>query len=84
MSTPGYQVTIHSALTSPLLMAGAPRTFTLLNATFCAAITLGMHSLYALPMCGIAQLIMAALTKKDPNAAEVVLRHLKKKSYYSV
>ncbi len=84
MSTPGYQITIHSSLTTPLLAAGAPRTFTLLNATFAAAVTLGLHSFYALPICAIAQIVMATLTKKDAYCGPVILRHLKQKNFYGV
>lgn len=84
MSTPGFQVTIHTSLTTPLLLVGAPRTFTLLNGTFCAALTLGLHSWYALPLCAIIQTVMGILTKKDPYFGEVILRHLKQKNDYGV
>ncbi len=84
MSTPGYQITIHSALTTPLLLAGAPRTFTLLNGTFAAAATLGLHSFYALPVCAIIQIVMAALTKKDPYCGQVMMRHIKQHNEYGL
>jgi type IV secretory pathway TrbD component len=84
MSTPGYHIPIHSSLTTPLLMAGAPRTFTLLNGTFAAAATLGLHSFYAIPVCAIIQIIMAALTKKDPYCGQVIIRHIRQKNYYGI
>lgn len=83
-STPGYHISIHKALTTPILLAGAPRRFTLLNATCCAALFLGLHSFYALPLCGILQILMAHLTQKDSHFLAVVLRHLKQKKYYGV
>lgn len=84
MSTPGYHIAIHSSLTTPLLMAGAPRTFTLLNGTFAAAATLGLHSFYAIPVCAIIQIVMAALTKKDPYCGPVIIRHIRQKNYYGL
>lgn len=82
--TPGYQITIHNALTTPIFLAGAPRTFTILNGTFGAAITLGLQSWYALPIFLIAQGVMAVLTKKDPYALQITLRHIKQRDYYGV
>ena len=84
MSTPGYQVTIHNSLTTPLLLGGAPRTFTILNGTFCAALALGMHSLYIIPLTLLLQVSMVALTKQDPYCMDVALRHMKQKKYYGV
>jgi len=84
MSTAGYQVPIHNSLTTPLLLGGAPRTFTLLNGTFCAAIGLGLHSWMIIPISLILQGVMAVLTKKDPYAGEVILRHVKQKNYYGL
>ncbi|MCX7122107.1 MAG: VirB3 family type IV secretion system protein [Gammaproteobacteria bacterium] len=84
MSTPGYQIAIHSSLTTPLLMAGAPRTFSLLNGTFAAAATLGLHSFYAIPICAVIQIVMAALTKKDAYCGQVIMRHIKQKNYYGI
>lgn len=85
MSAPvGYQVPIHNSLTTPLLLGGAPRTFTILNGTFCAAIALGLHSWYVLPISAILQGVMAFLTKRDPYAGQVILRHIKQKNYYGL
>jgi type IV secretion system protein TrbD len=82
--TPGYQITVHNSLTTPILLAGAPRIFTILNATFGAAITLGLQSWYALPIFIIAQAVMVFLTKKDPYFLQITLRHIKQKDYYGV
>lgn len=83
-NVPGYQIPIHTSLTTPILLAGAPRTFTLLNGTFGAAVTLGLHSWFALPLFFIAQAIVAMLTKKDPYFLQISLRHMKQKDYYGV
>ena len=34
----GYEVPLHRSLTEPVLIAGAPRSFTILNGTLAAAI----------------------------------------------
>ena len=40
---PGYEVTLHRALTEPILLAGAPRSFAILNGTLAASIGLGLR-----------------------------------------
>lgn len=78
----GYRIPIHNSLTTPLLLAGAPRTFTIINGTVCAAFVLALHALFTLPIFIILQLIAVFLAKKDPYFFDVLLRHLKQKSYY--
>ena len=39
---PGFEVPLHRSLTEPVLLAGAPRSFTILNGTLAAAIGLGL------------------------------------------
>ena len=39
---PGYEVALHRALTEPILLAGAPRSFAILNGTLAASIGLGL------------------------------------------
>ena len=40
---PGFEVTVHRALTEPILLAGAPRAVAILNGTLSAAIGLGLR-----------------------------------------
>ena len=42
-SVPGFEVALHRALTEPILLAGAPRSFAILNGTLAAAIGLGLR-----------------------------------------
>lgn len=84
MSAPGYNITVHNAFTTPILMAGAPRAFTIINGTSAAAVTLGLHLWYAIPVCAIVQVVAAFLTKKDPYFFNIMLRHIKQKPYYEV
>jgi type IV secretory pathway TrbD component len=84
MSVPGFLVKIHNSLTTPILSAGVPRQFMILNGTLVAAITFGMQSLYGIPIGIILHVAMAMMTKKDPNFFQAMLRHIKQKSHYDV
>lgn len=78
----GFQVPIHQALTKPLLIAGAPRELALLNGTLGAALTLGMHSLWGIPVSFVLHLLSVSATKNDPQFFETFRRQLKQKAYY--
>jgi len=78
------QVKIFHALISPILLAGVPRQFAILNGTFCAALVIALQSLYILPVCIILHIAAVILTKKDPHFFSVIIRHLRQKTYYDV
>jgi len=78
------QVKIFNALTTPILLAGVPRKFAILNGTVCAAFVIALQNIYILPLCIIIHLIAVFLTKKDPDFFTVMLRHLRQKNYYDV
>ena len=88
MSVPGYSITVHSSLTTPILLAGAPRTLTIFNGTALAAVVFGMHSLIAIllavPICVMIHIVAMLLAKRDPYFFQVILRHIRKKPYYRV
>ena len=80
----GYRIPIHHALTTPIMVGGAPRVFAILNGTIFAALTLGLHSLIACPIGIVSHLLAVYLAKRDPYFFQVIVRHLKKKSFYRV
>lgn len=84
MNTPGYQISIHSSLVSPILMAGVPRRFAILNGTLAAALTLGLHSWLGIPICLLVHGIGLYLTKCDPYFFDILRRHIKQKGFYQV
>jgi type IV secretion system protein VirB3 len=84
MATPGFRVKLHSSLIMPLMLAGAPRRFTILNWTIGAAVVLGLQAFYALPVFIILHIVAVVLAKKDPYFFEVLLRSLRKRKYYDV
>ena len=84
MSIPGYRITLHSSLASPILLGGVPRKFAILNWTIGAAMVLGLRAVYLLPLFIVLHLLAVFFTKKDPDFFEVVLRLLKQKKFYRV
>ena len=82
MATAGLRIKLHSSLITPLLLGGTPRKFAILNWTICAALVLGLHAFYTLPLFIVLHIVAVFLTKRDPYFFDVLLRHLKQKRYY--
>ena len=82
MSTPGYRIRLHNSLTTPIMLGGVPRQFAILNWTICAALVLGMHAIYLLPLFIVFHVTAVFFAKKDPYFFEVILRHLRQKKFY--
>jgi type IV secretion system protein VirB3 len=77
---PGYEVILHRALTEPILLAGAPRSFAILNGTLAAAIGIGLRLWLAgaiLWLAGHAAAVWVA--RKDPAFLSVLSRHARHK-----
>jgi type IV secretion system protein VirB3 len=82
---PGFEATVHRALTEPILLAGAPRSVAIINGTLAAAVGLGLRLWIAgvvLWLIGHAAAVWAA--KKDPSFVDVVRRHLRYPSHLKV
>ena len=82
MSTPGYEVPLHRALTEALMLGGAPRTVAIVNGTLAAAVGLGLRLWIVgavLGLVGHALAVWAA--KMDPQFMDVFLRHLKHRNH---
>jgi type IV secretion system protein TrbD len=84
MPTLGFEIAIHRSLTEQILIGGAPRKIAILNGTFAAAMGLGLHSLYCLPIGLALHLLAVAVTRKDPQFFECFQRHVKHKNHYRV
>ena len=77
-AVPGFTVPIHRALTEPILLAGAPRAFAILNGTLAGAIGLGLQLWAAgLAIWLIGHLLAVWAARRDPLFAEVGRRHLR-------
>ena len=79
-SVPGYEVALHRALTEPILLAGAPRSFAILNGTLAASIGLGLRLWIAGLLIWLAGHAVAVwVTRKDPVFLIVLSRHTRHK-----
>ena len=84
MATAGFRIKLHNSLTTPILLGGTPRKFAILNWTIGAAVILGLHAVYLLPLFVALHVLAILLTKRDPNFFDVLLRHIKQKMYYRI
>lgn len=78
----GYEVPVHRSLVEPVLVAGLPRTVAFLYWTIAAALIMGMHQLWILPLALIGHFGLMRLTRFDPHFMDVVrsgLRHTQDK-----
>lgn len=82
---PGFFAPVHRSLTEPILLAGAPRSIAILNGTIAAAVGLGLQLWIAgilIWLIGHVAAVWAA--KRDADFGEVVRRHLRYPSIFSV
>jgi len=81
---PGFEVTLHRALTEPILLAGSPRSFAILNGTLAASISLGLRLWIAgLLIWAAGHTIAVWVTRKDPAFLTVLSRHARHKGALS-
>ena len=78
--TEGYEIPLHRALAEPVLIAGAPRSFAILNGTLAAAIGLGLRLWIAGLLIWLAgHAVAVCVTRKDPEFLSVLSRHARHK-----
>jgi len=81
----GYRLPLRTSLTRPILLAGVPRAFAILNATVAAAIAFGLQQpLIGLPLWAVVQMAGAYAAARDPWFLETWPRALAKPSWFSV
>jgi type IV secretion system protein VirB3 len=79
-SIPGFDVVLHRSLTEPILLAGAPRSFAILNGTLAASIGLGLRLWIPGLIVWLAGHTFAVwVTRKDPAFLTVLSRHARHK-----
>jgi type IV secretion system protein VirB3 len=80
----GFVQPVRQALIQPVLVAGVPRAFAILNATAMTALGLGAHQiLIAVPLGLGLHATAVVLTKRDPLWLDVLLRHLRQPKHLS-
>ncbi len=81
---PGYSVPVHRSLTAPILLAGAPRLATSVNGTLAAALGIGLLLwMVGLVFWFVAQGLCVFAARRDPQFADVLIRHIRQKAYYA-
>lgn len=74
---PGYLAPVRQALTAPILMGGAPRSYAILNGTLAAIVAFAGAIAPGL-LLGIAGHILGVLlARRDPDAVEVLKRAMR-------
>ena len=83
-AVPGFQVVLHRSLTEPILLAGAPRNFAILNGTLAASVGLGLRLWLAGLLIWLAGHAIAVwVARKDPAFLTVLSRHARHKGALS-
>jgi type IV secretion system protein VirB3 len=75
--TPGYLAPVRQALTQPILMAGAPRSYAILNGTLAAVIAFAGAPLPAVALGFIGHIAGVFLARRDPDAIDVLKRAMR-------
>lgn len=84
-SIPGFEVPLHRSLTEPILLAGAPRTVTIINGTLAASVGLGLRLWIAgILLWLVAHAIAVWATRKDTAFVEVLTRHIRHRTELGV
>ena len=85
VEVPGFSVSVHRALTEPILLGGAPRAIAIVNGTLAGAVGLGLRLwLVGLAIGVIGHIAAVWAAKRDPLFVEVVRRHLRIPAHLSV
>lgn len=80
----GFEAPLHRSLTEPILLAGAPRSIAIVNGTVAAAIGLGLQMwIPGLVIWIVGHSLAVFAAKRDPHFAEVLMRHLRQKAYFT-
>jgi len=80
----GFEVPVYRSLTEPVLLGGAPRGLAIVNGTLAAALGLGLQMWIAGLVLWLAGHSLAVLaTKRDPDFAAVLARHLRQRGQLS-
>lgn len=79
----GFEVPVHGALGSPILLGGAPRMIAIVNGTLAAAIGLGLQQWVAgLVLWAAGHSLAVFAARRDPDFAPVLIRHLRQRSHF--
>lgn len=77
-----FTAPVCQALTTPMLWAGVPRNFGILNCVLTLAAVFGFHWYWYLGIGPPLHCIVKAITKYDPYWIEILVRSLRYHRYY--
>ncbi|TCU54666.1 type IV secretion system protein VirB3 [Novosphingobium sp. PhB57] len=78
----GFETPIHASLVQPILMGGAPRGIAIVNGTLAAALGLGLQQWpVGIALWAIGHSLAVFVARRDPEFANVLIRHLRQKGY---
>jgi type IV secretion system protein VirB3 len=78
----GFEAPLHRALTEPILLGGVPRGIAIVNGTVAAALGLGLQIWIAgLAIWLLGHSLSVFATKRDPDFATVLVRHLRQRGW---
>jgi type IV secretion system protein VirB3 len=78
----GYRVPIHQSLTVQHLTLGIPRGLCILIWTFCVAMSMPLHTWYAIPPTLFVHIVAKVAAERDPQFWDVFVRAMKHKVLY--
>ena len=82
---PGFTAPVRRALTEPILLGGAPRTWAIANGTLAAAVGLGLRLwLVGLAVWLVGHLLAVWAARHDPQFVDVARRHLRFPTWFGV
>ncbi|HEV2593816.1 MAG TPA: VirB3 family type IV secretion system protein [Sphingomicrobium sp.] len=80
----GFEVPLHRSLVEPILLGGAPRALAILIGTVAAALGLGLQQwLAGMIIWALGHSAAVLATRRDPDFAAVLVRHLRQKGHLS-
>jgi type IV secretion system protein VirB3 len=80
----GFEVPIHASLVTPVLLGGAPRGLAIVNGTLAAAVGLGLQQwLAGIVLGAIGHSVAVMASRRDPEIAAVLLRHLRQRGFWA-
>lgn len=74
---PGYLAPVRQALTQPILMGGAPRSYAILNGTLAATIAFAGAPIWGVGLGIVGHTAGVFLARRDADAVEVLQRVMK-------
>lgn len=78
----GFEAPLHRSLAEPILLGGAPRAIAIVNGTVAAALGLGLQQWIAGALVwAVGHTIAVFAAKRDPDFAQVLVRHLRQRGY---